>query len=587
MDEHTPTKIEENNDGIDTIDVEIPVTGTKDPQQLPKALNKSPTRLVDAETIDHLYAHGAEKIDIILVKDELNVQLPKVDREKRIIELPSSLEDQERSIYLVITALCKLSDVRILLYDSQVITNTKRGTDAFCDGLLIGTYSNKPTKLDRAKKDLDFGKACAFALKVRGELVRLEKLELISKNNFYFGNNPSEKVGNTAITYGLKLKMIDIWEDAVVGQAMYGVLLYLFEQIGLNQFSDEDHMTSLLKYTLKFDEVVAKFYQPIRTTKRGKTQITGYRKGKKPNPSPLLTKGEYNLIMKIAGPLWTDLDQFKKDWPQSVLAPSKTEKLLSPLARLYKSRFEFLQKFGSLTTKRLQEIRIFENNANLKKVDVTLTMLHNMLKKRNSPGTQFRREVKKIFETNEWALKEFEINNGILEGENKNYIVQEITASYVEDAIYIVKGEAIPDVVPIEKDTLQCLKMLKTIIGRIREFAARAARCRGLYEVQQLRVRWMSASTILAHLIKAFESYSNKFRNETITFLLERFFQVKTTAEEFSYFLTTLENRCMELEKASKTEWQTDMERRNFFQIEIQKTCLCLTEGESLYVQPK
>jgi len=586
MMEETTTKIENSSSANASTGTQIPVEELQSSEQHLNVFKQSHKRLIESEKIEQLYTYGEERIDTLLVRDELDVQLPKIDREKRAIELPASLEGQERSIFLVIAALCKLSGVELYEYDSKVVTNTKNGTDAFCDGFLIGTYSDKPTKLDRAKKDLDFGKACAFALKIRGELVKLEKLELIAKNNFYFGNNPGEKVGNTLITYGLKLKMIDIWEDPMVGQAMYGIFLYLFEQVGLSQFADDVHATTLLKYTLKFDEVVQKFYQPIRTTKRGKTQITGFRKGKKPNPSPLLTKGEYNLIMKVAAPLWTDLDQFKKDWPKSILAPSKAEQLLAPLGRLYKSRFEFLQKFGSLTTKRLQEIRISENAANIKKVDVTLTMLHNTLKKRASPGTQFRREVKKLFETNDWAIKEFEINNEILEGEFKNFVVQEITASYVEDVIFIIKGEAV-NVLPIEKETLQCLKVLKTLIGRIREFAARANRCRGLYDVKQLEIKWLAADTVLTHLLKAFETITNKFNNPTITFLLERFFQVKTTAEEFLTFLIDLENRCMILEKESKNDWKLDAQKRALFQLEINRVCTCLKTGENLYVQPK
>jgi hypothetical protein len=510
-----------------------------------------------------------------------------VNREERIVELPSLLESHEDSLFLAAATLCNIANVGVILYDSEIAINTKKDTQKFLDGFLVGTYSGTPCKLDRSKKDLELGRAFAYALKLRGEMIKLGKLDLLAKNNFYFGNNPEEKVDKTPIPFGAKQKFIDVFEDPMFGNAMYSVFLYLFEEAGLSQFEEKDYNASFSRHTLRFDEVVSRFYQAVKVTKRGKTIVTGFRKGKKPNPSPLLTKGEYNLIMKIATPMWHDLDQFKDEWSSTVFSTAKSDKILDRLRRLYKSRFEFLQKFGSLTTKRLQEVRAFANNATLKKVDITLDMLVNTLKHRSSPGTQFLREVLKLFDSNKWALDEFELNNGIKEKSLTDYIIKEAMASYVEDQVFIVKVEDLPGVIPLEKDVIQCLSALKTILNRIRELSNRIGRCTSLYDVTLLERRFVPANIIIEHVIKGIPPLADNYKAEVIEFLLERFFQIKTSGVEFVTFLQKFYDQLLDIQKYAKGDWRTNREVLIDFSTRLTKVRAQLVLNQDLYVQPK
>jgi len=587
MDDQTPTKTETNQGTLEGSEVPQS-TETLDVQpKIPIVRQEaSLTRLVTPEELDVYFDKTDEASDRILARAELEVQLPSVNRDDKSISIPSSLEGNEYSLFLSIATLCHLSAVNLYLYESKLLVNTKKDSQKFIDGFLVGTYSGKPCKLDRSKKDLELGRAFAYALKLRGEMIKLEKLDLLSKNNFYFGNNPEERVSNTPIVFGAKLKFIDIFEDPKFGSAMYSVLLYLFEQVGLSQFDEKDYHASFMRHTLRFDEVVARFYQPVKTTKRGKTVVTSYRKGKKPNPSPLLTKGEYNLLMKIAGPLWTDLDHFKTEWTNSVLSTTKSDSIIDRLRRLYKSRFEFLQKFGSLTTKRLQEVRAFKNNANLKKVDVTQQMLTDTLQKRANPGEQFLREAIKVFETNHWVWDEFEVTNEIQEGQLKNFIIREVMASYVEDQVLIIKVDRI-DILPLEKDVIKCLSALKHLISRLREFSGRVGRCTVLYDVSILERRFVPAKIIMEHVMSGAAAMLHDYKPAFIEFLLERFFQIKTTSTEFFNFLKKILTACELCMKESTSDWKTDRDSLLRFSDSLTKVVKELTFSSNLYVQPK
>jgi len=562
MEEQTPNKIIINQSSsasaLDDKPQEIEISPDVKIESM-----KSLRRSLNSEEIAHAFEEAQNVSEDKIHRELLKTHLPVVDRDRRNVDIPANLANQERNLYYIICSICHLTGVSISTYETDTPSVTKKDSDAFLDGLLIGTFDSKPTKLDRNKTLGELGRCIAFSLKVRGELHKLFKAEWLVKNHWFFGNNPTEVMNKVPVPFGSKVKLIDIWENKNFGDAMYSVLLYLFEELGLSQLNEQDYTSSILKYSLRFEDIVAKFYQPIRSTKRGKTIISGYRKGKKPNPSPLLTKGEYQLILKLADPMWKDLDTYKSEWLNILLAQTRASVTIDELRKLYKSRFEFLQKFGALTTKRLQEIRLIENNANLKKIDITNDMLSKLLKNRRNPGVKFARELEKLFKTNQWAIDEFEINNDLQEKQFRQYAVNEIVVSYVEDGLFIIKDDSAPEpeILKLEKDVMIALKQVKTFLRRARELSNRLNQFRGVLEKELFERKLVAFLVISSPTLEAIKSLE-KINTVHVTFIMSRLYHSDISGENIYTFFQGLGTEIEQIERLAKTSWK---EKNEFF----------------------
>jgi len=559
--DETNTKIEINQGTNDlSLDTE-PIEEVSPPHKVKTDSKRSLRKSLESEELSNAFEEAQIASEYATQLEMMKTLLPVCDREKRGIEIPANLKKQERNVWLILTSLAYLTGVSVTEYETEISYVTKKDSDRFLDGLLIGTMDSKPTRLDRNKTLNELGRAIAFSLKVRGELHKLNKSEWLIRNHWFFGNNPTETMNKVPVPFGSKVKLIDIWENKNFGDAMYSVFIYLFEELGLNQFSDVDYRSSILKYTLRFEDIIQKFYQPIRSTKRGKTTISGYRKGKKPNPSPLLTKGEYQLVLRVADPMWKDLDTYKSEWLNILLAESKASNTIDELRKLYKSRYEFLQKFGAMTTKRLQEIRIIENNVNLKKVDVTPDMLTRLLKNRASPANSFCREVRKMFKTNLWAIDEFEINNELEEKQFDQFIAKEIVLSYVEDGYFKLKDESQQAVEPIqiEKKLLEALKTIQVLFKRLRELSNRLNQFRGVSELKLLERKLVALVFITPHVSEGIKKMS-EFTMKDIDFILSRYYHVETTALSLNNFIQELNVQIDYIDKCRALDWKTNNE---------------------------
>jgi hypothetical protein len=535
--------------------------------------NVAPTstgrRRLSDEDIQMIYDEGRVQAEQLIRRQIDNNVLPYVNREAVEVYIPQNLRNQESQLFHIIAGLCYHTRVSLIEYETSLVSATVRDSNEFLDGFLLGFYDAKPTRLDRSKKSLEQGLAFAFALKVRGELIKIQKSEWLIKNNYFFGNNPEEKIGNISVSFVLKQKIIGIFEDPKVGSAFYGILCYLYEMMGLAQFSSEDYESSILKYTIKFEDVISKFYQPVRATRKGKVQIISWRKGSKPNPSPLLKKKEFDILVEIASPLWKDLDEYKKDWSTIVLSASPAQRIETLIGRLYKARFEFLQKFGSLTTKRLQELRKLLNVANKKKAEVKPENLTALLSARPSPANHFVKEIAKCFKSMKYLLHDFEFRNDIASGNWHKVVFEDVFSYYFDENIIQVRGDRVIDQPErLEQGLKTQLKNLRAFGRRMRELSNRITSLAYL-SAPQLLARKVHGVKIIIEQIKPLIAELVHLDKKDADFLISRILHIdEWRGNDLMQFLVTLSSAITTLEGLAPQElWQGNPNARRNLEV--------------------
>jgi len=112
----------------------------------------------------------------------------------------------------------------------------------------------------------------------------------------------------------------------------------------------------------------------------------------------LLSLGEYKVIKTLLKPIWKSLDILKQDW-FSLTTTQSYVSLKETMVRILGKRYSLIEAIRRLTTSRLREIRTLKKDAKLRKAQVTLEDLKQLITARGeAKGKIFLKELLTVFE---------------------------------------------------------------------------------------------------------------------------------------------------------------------------------------------
>jgi hypothetical protein len=185
----------------------------------------------------------------------------------------------------------------------------------------------------------------------------------LKKNHFFFGNNPNEMTQTRGkVPFVIKDTLL-AYMNSDYGDQIYGIIISLLEFLELKNLTDEEYNNTIEKSLESFDEVLQSFARPIFTPSiKGRRTQRGVRLPSKPNTSPLLLKEEMDFINKFISPIYQDLEDLKKNWVSKVFT-TDWDTIIKSISIVMDERWKLLEKFASITTKRLQQIRKIDADA--------------------------------------------------------------------------------------------------------------------------------------------------------------------------------------------------------------------------------
>jgi hypothetical protein len=280
------------------------------------------------------------------------------------------------------------------------------GDQQFILGLWLGVFTETHLKRTRKKRDYELGRACIHALQVKHYFSNEPRLGMaaLKRDNFFFGNDPSEKDANgNTVPYYLKERLSSIFKSATHAKAFMAVLNYISFTIQLDLLEGEE-LTKTVGYHLRdVDDILPDFYRPEYAQRKGKQVLIGMRK---PNPlrtSPVFLQEEMQILASLTAYKFQNLGPLKKDW-QGLVNTYGYAEMYSDIRSIIQSRWQTLEKFAKVTTKRLQRTRTANPNVRLnRKVDVTRDNVIALLATRDHPETAFLREIEIIIPDTEFV----------------------------------------------------------------------------------------------------------------------------------------------------------------------------------------
>jgi hypothetical protein len=283
--------------------------------------------------------------------------------------------------------------------------------ERFLQGIFVSILEARFSNLDHSDRDeIQSGVMCANAQRVYGYFRNNPELgiKMLKKDNFFFNNSFGQKMTKKNLEIELNFYLEEIWftmstpGSADVLKSVLKSLLTLLREAALDDFTLEDQNKFIASNVMPFDEYISKLNRPIfSTTGKGKKKVRtqiGTRSPKKPRSTNLLLPAELKLILEILDPWWSTLKAYKTSWvDMNNFGCSSVRR--AEINALINRRFQILERFGKLTTKRLQQVR---ENAGLdkskKKKDISLDQLKKYLKSRADAAiNMFLAELVELF----------------------------------------------------------------------------------------------------------------------------------------------------------------------------------------------
>lgn len=262
----------------------------------------------------------------------------------------------------------------------------------FFKGVLLSVDERNAQQLRMNKNYFELGRTAGFAIRTRGHFRSIDRLGALRKSNFFFGNNPGETIDNRHVVYFFR-EIVESYISSPYVRQINGILTSLLEEVGFRTLNDDEISKAVEKSSMTFDMAIELFARVQRGSKQTNKEPI-YRLPGKPNSSPLMLKEEMKLLDSVISPIYDSLDNLKRNWSERLMTTPWNE-LLREISGIMDQRWKLLEKFASVTTKRLQEIRQLDPAyANLRKAQTTLKQVSQLLKSRKkSVTTRFSSEI--------------------------------------------------------------------------------------------------------------------------------------------------------------------------------------------------
>jgi hypothetical protein len=202
----------------------------------------------------------------------------------------------------------------------------------------------------------------------------------------------------------------------------------------------------------------------VQNTKRKKQQQEISKIPQKPSSSSILKKSELKIILDIHNSVFREPSFAKKhiEWVQAIWNGDK-DTILDSIKHDMGARVLFLQKLGSLTTRRLNRIRKFLNSPSKRKADITPAEITSYLESRKAPLDEFLTEVISLQTSNveSWLKQCLKVEKGYelstISIEQKSVLKTNLLELLREDEFYVKASQP-----PVKEDEQPKKKSVRT-----------------------------------------------------------------------------------------------------------------------------
>lgn len=335
------------------------------------------------------------------------------DPNKRALWLPSTMKPDADGIGAFFAAAAILTDHHVVYYNRGDLTmDLSKDQELVADGLLLSLSDNYVNISNRAT-GLERGRKMGFAIRIRGFFNSHPGLgpACLQKNHRWFGNNPPKRGYDKGDkeTFLIKEFFNSLNRDkpefcATLGRLAVHFLSLLtdFHRQGASLDEIRESQLKILKAHLRpIGEIESRFKRQFVTEKLVKNKplkITEKRGPRRPNPSSLLSRGEWGLLNSLIHPYWNTLTDLHSNWAERVLELGfdACEKQVSDAMMV---RWNILEQMSVGTTQRLNRIRdiIGDANKKVKKANIDGGHLLELFKNLEDPVEDFHRFLINLF----------------------------------------------------------------------------------------------------------------------------------------------------------------------------------------------
>jgi hypothetical protein len=411
---------------VDTIAVEMPRA-----KEFIKDLNKANARITRIRDEVLIQKASAGLRPFITTEDD-----------GLLVVVPSCVYTNDDIRMVMIQSLLNALDLNPRVYEGQFEASETTGElRNFAAGIITQTDKDlikNPISLNGAMTAIQTGRSLVWAQIIKRKFSRMNAEKFLRKNNRFFGNGETDEEKKTSYV----LKRINVlFEGAKDAKSYIDLTVDLIHRLG---DAVPVSMATLSKYTITFKDMMDSFKRPVYTLKKGKQVLTGYKRPKKPSRSPVFSKEENEEIFKLLNPVWDSLSCYEQDW--GTLDITDIADFYACVEGLIKHRWDLLQRYSKMTTKRLEDIRRnIKENEKSKKKDITSDIVSTYLKKVAAPRTTLThiRYLAKT-DTDFKSMIEFRLNASFktVKEAEKAYV------SYLSSSIYKIEDEKSPDLEP-------------------------------------------------------------------------------------------------------------------------------------------
>jgi hypothetical protein len=331
-----------------------------------------------------------------------SVAFPNVYPNEKVVVVGSDFVRDSDFAFLTIAYLSKkLSfDIRIFEHQADKDRNLSKTEESFCLGIMaMARDPGKAIKTSITKDTTPYqqGKIAFRSVQLCSYAGQFNCQAFMRKNNMLFSNNEDETelLGKKKIKVEpIRNEFNELFRSSKWSKEYVSILERLIKLLG-NGLEDPVRVELISPYIMPKGDYIKTYFSfrvPSSSKKKGRKEELLKRVPVRPKPSSLLMPAEREYINSLTDELFKDpIRGSHEDWINAVL--QEDNDVDAVIFSLMEKRKEFLEKFGSLTTKRLKEVRKATDNPKLRKADVSQTMLTSALSRRRNYPDSISNEI--------------------------------------------------------------------------------------------------------------------------------------------------------------------------------------------------
>lgn len=311
-----------------------------------------------------------------------------------IIILPDGVQTEDNPIGALLISLLRNTGFKVKLLANQPVRLHNNVNESVIIGMYAGFYVEVPQNRNRTKTGYELGKTITHSLCVSHYFRDNKSLGLAAliKDAYFYGNTTIEE-GIRDVPFGSKTLWCSYFQDTEMAESLWSVLNFISNHIKLTFLRDDEILHTISKNLIPFNVVTDRFTHVIKAPKKkGKKTEDKYKRPTFPKRSPLFTQYENDFLAKYLSYLWKPMDLLQNNWAQWVMEKGFTA-LVQAITLIYTTRWQTLQKFAKVTTKRLQQVRKLVNDDKLKKADITKERIELLINTRENKASSFASEL--------------------------------------------------------------------------------------------------------------------------------------------------------------------------------------------------